>query len=275
MGRRVRRTLKSVLALLLLSPAAPSAMPVAPTVVSGSASFQLDGPSLAITAASGTVIDWEVFSIGAGEAVRFVQASASSSVLNRVTGAVPVTLAGALFSNGAVAVESPGGFSVAPGGWIEAGRLTLSMASADVALAGLVRVGNWAHFAGSSIQLAGSLEAGSGVQLVSGSFAGEPSYRAGLAYQATAPGGAITLTSGRLDERGGSLAAGSGTLTLISSGSGGSVDITNGNPSIVTLASDDPGMGVSLVATPLPAAAWLLLTGLLGVFGAGRWRSKR
>ena len=62
------------------------ANPVAPVVVNGMASFNQAGNVLTVTNSNGAAINWNTFSIAAGETTRFVQPSASSSVLNRVLG---------------------------------------------------------------------------------------------------------------------------------------------------------------------------------------------
>jgi len=58
-------------------------------VVSGQASFNQQGNVFSITNTPNTIINWQSFSIGAGETTRFIQQSASSSVLNRILGQEP------------------------------------------------------------------------------------------------------------------------------------------------------------------------------------------
>ncbi|MBI3068124.1 MAG: hypothetical protein HYY79_04365, partial [Betaproteobacteria bacterium] len=62
------------------------ANPTGPTVVAGQASFQQAGTLLSITNSPSSIINWRSFSIGASEITRFIQQSAASAVLNRVTG---------------------------------------------------------------------------------------------------------------------------------------------------------------------------------------------
>ncbi|MCX7628600.1 MAG: filamentous hemagglutinin N-terminal domain-containing protein [Methylophilaceae bacterium] len=83
--------------------------PSTPTVVSGSATFSTSGSTLTITNTPKAIINWQSFSIDPGETVRFVQQSATSSVLNRVTGADPSHILGALQSNGKVFLVNPNG----------------------------------------------------------------------------------------------------------------------------------------------------------------------
>jgi len=61
------------------------ANPTGPQVVSGQVNFQQPSASvLNVTNSPGAIINWQGFSIGAGEVTRFVQQSAASSVLLRL-----------------------------------------------------------------------------------------------------------------------------------------------------------------------------------------------
>jgi len=86
--------------------------PTDPTVVSGSANFQSIGSQLNVTNSNGAIIDWNSFSIGQDEITRFVQQSASSAVLNRVTGGSLSEILGDLQSNGRVFLINPNGLIV-------------------------------------------------------------------------------------------------------------------------------------------------------------------
>lgn len=85
------------------------ANPVAPQVANGSATFQTTGSTLTVTNTPNAIINWQGFSIGAGETTRFVQQSAQSAVLNRVTGQDPSRILGTLRSNGKVFLLNPNG----------------------------------------------------------------------------------------------------------------------------------------------------------------------
>ncbi|HEY6896756.1 MAG TPA: filamentous hemagglutinin N-terminal domain-containing protein, partial [Rhodocyclaceae bacterium] len=95
------------------------ALPVAPTVVGGSASFSQNGNVLNVKNSNGAIINWQSFSIGAGETTRFLQSSASSSVLNRVLAGDPSLIYGTLSSNGRVWLVNPAGILVGAGGRID------------------------------------------------------------------------------------------------------------------------------------------------------------
>ena len=90
------------------------ANPTAPTVVSGSASFQSSGNTLTVTNTPGAIINWQSFSIGAGATTRFVQQSAATTVLNRVREQDPTMILGVLSSNGKVFLIDPRGKSLTP-----------------------------------------------------------------------------------------------------------------------------------------------------------------
>ncbi|MCX7159386.1 MAG: filamentous hemagglutinin N-terminal domain-containing protein, partial [Proteobacteria bacterium] len=95
------------------------ANPTAPQVVNGSAAFSQKGGLLTVTNSNGAIINWNTFSIGAGETTRFNQASASSAVLNRVLGNDPSVLLGTLSSNGRVWLINPAGIMVGQGGRVD------------------------------------------------------------------------------------------------------------------------------------------------------------
>lgn len=142
------------------------ANPTDPTVVSGSAVFQGGAGSLTITNSSGAIIDWKSFSIGAGEITRFVQSSASSQVLNRVTGGDPSVILGSLQSNGRVFLLNQNGVAFGAGAQVNVAGLvvsTLNLSNADF-LSGKM---DFLQQAGAgSIVNHGSLKAVNGGQIV-------------------------------------------------------------------------------------------------------------
>ena len=97
---------------LLLAPAATAwaqALPQGAQVVAGQAAIATLGNQMTVTNTAGAVLNWQSFSIGAGQSVRFVQPSASSQVLNRVVGRDASQIAGRLSSNGGVWLLNPYG----------------------------------------------------------------------------------------------------------------------------------------------------------------------
>lgn len=125
-----KRVLASLFAAgLATGTAGVHALPVGPVVANGAASFSQSGNVLTVTNSPGAIIDWQGFSIGAGETTRFVQASASSAVLNRVLGNDPSALYGTLSSNGKVWLINPAGILVGAGAVIDTAGFVASTLS--------------------------------------------------------------------------------------------------------------------------------------------------
>lgn len=95
------------------------ALPTDPSVISGAATFSQVGNVLTVTNSNKAIIDWVKFNIAAGETTRFLQPSASSSVLNRVLTNNPSSIYGNLSSNGQVWLVNTAGILVGPGGVID------------------------------------------------------------------------------------------------------------------------------------------------------------
>ncbi|MFZ5522719.1 MAG: filamentous hemagglutinin N-terminal domain-containing protein, partial [Pseudomonadota bacterium] len=89
-------------------------------------------------------INWQNFSIGSNEAVRFNQPNATSIALNRVLGQDPSTILGSLSANGQVFVLNPNGVLFGAGSQVNVGGLvasSLSLSDADF-MAGKYTFGN-------------------------------------------------------------------------------------------------------------------------------------
>jgi len=95
------------------------ANPTNATVVNGTATIELDGSILQITNSPGAIINWQDFSISQDEITRFIQQSANSAVLNRVTGGNLTQILGSLESNGQVFVINPAGLVIGEGAVID------------------------------------------------------------------------------------------------------------------------------------------------------------
>jgi filamentous hemagglutinin family protein len=102
--------------VLALSHGLAKANPQGGQVVAGSASFTFPSErELVINQTSErAILDWQRFSIGAGQTTRFVQPTASSVVLNRVVGGDPSEILGRLFANGQVFLSNPNGILFGP-----------------------------------------------------------------------------------------------------------------------------------------------------------------
>ena len=92
--------------------------PFNPTVINGAATFNQVGNVLTVTNSNGAIINWDKFSIKAGETTHFAQTAASSTVLNRVLND-PTAIYGILSSNGRVWLVNPAGILVGPGSRVD------------------------------------------------------------------------------------------------------------------------------------------------------------
>ncbi|OGS90137.1 MAG: hypothetical protein A2Z95_08580 [Gallionellales bacterium GWA2_60_18] len=159
--------LRPICAAVLLASAmqAAQANPTGGEVVNGEASISSSGNTLTVTNTPGTIIHWQDFSIGSGEITRFVQQSATSTVLNRVVGGDPSNILGSLQSNGRVFLVNPNGIIFGMGATIDVAGLvatTLNLSDEDF-LAGRHR---YTEVPGAQkISNAGSLTAQSGGQI--------------------------------------------------------------------------------------------------------------
>ena len=150
-------------ARIALLPPALYANPVGEQVAAGSATFQRVGNSL--TVQQGTdraVINWNQFSIGAGETTKFVMPSASSAALNRVLSGNPSAIYGNLQANGHLFLINPAGILVGPGGTINTASFIAS--TRNVSDEAFMRGGDLQFLGDStaSILNQGKLEASSG-----------------------------------------------------------------------------------------------------------------
>lgn len=110
------------------------ANPSNPTVVNGQVTFAQNGNVFTITNSPSAIINWNSFSINAGEMVRFIQQNSSSSVLNRITGQDPSRIMGALESNGRVFLINPNGIMFGAGSQVNVAGLvasTLAISNSD------------------------------------------------------------------------------------------------------------------------------------------------
>lgn len=106
--------------------------PLGAHVVNGSVIFSQSGNVLTVTNSNGAIINWNKFSIAAGETTHFNQPSASSNVLNRVMGD-PTVIYGTLSSNGHVWLVNPSGIMIGSGGRIDtAGFVASTLHVSDI-----------------------------------------------------------------------------------------------------------------------------------------------
>jgi filamentous hemagglutinin family protein len=123
---RIRRTLVALAVAACFASEVAHANPVGPVVVNGQATFAQAGSVLSVTNSPGSIINWQQFSIGTGEATRFIQQSSASAVLNRVVTSDPSSILGTLQSNGRVFLINPNGIVFGAGARIDVAGLVAS-----------------------------------------------------------------------------------------------------------------------------------------------------
>lgn len=163
-AKPVAKTAGFLLGAALALPA--SANPEGASVIHGTARFSHPtAGTLEVTNSDRAIINWRSFSIDRGETTRFVQPSAQSAVLNRVTGADPSSIHGRLDSNGKVFLINRHGILVGESGVINTAGFvgsTLDIADQDF----LDNRLNFAGEAGTSILNEGFITSGAGGEIV-------------------------------------------------------------------------------------------------------------
>lgn len=121
--------MKKILAMLLL-PLAVMAAPKGGVVQQGSAKIHANGSKTHIETSHRAVVDWDSFSIGKGETVRFIQPKSSSLVINRV-GSGASHIDGVLKGNGRIYLLNPNGVLVGKSGIISCAAFAASTLDFD------------------------------------------------------------------------------------------------------------------------------------------------
>lgn len=119
---RNRKWLSLVVALVaMLRGWKLSANPQGVTVVSGSASTQVNGSQLNVTVGENTFLNWSSFNIQQGETTTFIQPGVNSIVFNNIGGNSASQIFGTLNANGTVILANAYGFYFGPGSEIKVG----------------------------------------------------------------------------------------------------------------------------------------------------------
>ena len=101
--------------------ASATELPTGSSVAAGSVTFSQTTSTLTMQQSTGgAVVNWQGFSVGQGGAVNIQQPSAASTLLNRVTGSTPSTIAGQINANGQVYLVNPNGILITPTGVVRA-----------------------------------------------------------------------------------------------------------------------------------------------------------
>ena len=170
------------------------AAPTGGAVSAGSASIASSTGTTTINQASQNVaINWQSFSIGQKEAVRFVQPNSSSVALNRVLGSDASNILGSLSANGKVFLVNPNGILFGQGAQVNVGGLvasTLGISDSDF-MAGKY---NFTGAGKGAILNQGTIKAEGGyVALLGANVSNEGVISARLGTVALAAGNAMTL----------------------------------------------------------------------------------
>ncbi|NNE92975.1 MAG: filamentous hemagglutinin N-terminal domain-containing protein, partial [Verrucomicrobiales bacterium] len=117
--------------------------PLGEAVRHGQVQFErLDGSLRILQGTDKAIIDWESFSISAGELTEFVQPNANSAALNRVRGAAASRIDGALRANGNVFLINPNGIVIGTTGTVDVNGFiasTLDISDAEFLAGGDMR----------------------------------------------------------------------------------------------------------------------------------------
>ena len=140
-------------------------LPTAGSVAAGSVAITQPATNrLTVTQSSQTaVVNWQSFSVGAGSSVVIQQPSASSALLNRVTGNTPSSIAGAITANGQVYLVNPNGIAITSSGAVNVGGgfvgSSLGISDADFMAGKRTFTGNGAS---ANVSNEGAITVGSG-----------------------------------------------------------------------------------------------------------------
>ena len=207
-----RRVARFTLAVCLGFTIGVAANPMGENVVHGQLAFARHGNQPLINQATQkAIINWQDFSIAAGELTRFVQPGADAAALNRVITGNPSAIFGTLEANGQVYLINPNGIIVGESGVINTQSFIAS--TLDVANAEFL-TGNTLNFTGDSdakIINLGEIEAfGGNVYLIAHAIDNQGTIKADAGEVGLAAGHDVQLTmegadgiSVRLTPRGG------------------------------------------------------------------------
>jgi len=188
-------------ALLAAFAGGAHALPTGNQTIAGQGSVSSGGSTMTVNQQSQSLIlNWQGFSIGSGETVRFVQPSTSAVALNRVIGNSASSIYGSLSANGQVFLVNPSGVLFGAGAQVDVGGLvasTLNIGDADF-LAGNAS-GRYRFAANAPVPAGivnqGSLKAAPGgyIALLGGQASNQGVIQARLGTAVLAAGGAMTL----------------------------------------------------------------------------------
>jgi filamentous hemagglutinin family protein len=209
--------------VFLLSPLAwacvaamAQSLPTGGVIVQGAGKVSTTGNAMVIDQSTNRMVaDWQSFSIGAGNSVRFNQPSSSSVALNRVVGGDPSQIFGSLSANGHVYLQNPNGVLFAPGARIDVGSFVATTLNTDVG-----------EFMAGRLRLAGS----SGAAVVNDG------------QITTTQGGHVVLAAAQVANHG-SISTPGGTTALVAAGA---VNVDPTGSGLLTISVPVAAVGASL-----------------------------
>lgn len=177
--------------LLLFAVVASFGNPTGGVVVNGDAIIQNAVPGLTtiVQSSDRAVIDWQSFSIQAGEHTNFIVPDATSATLNRVLGCDPSIINGSLTSNGHLFLINSNGIVFGHGATVDVAGLTASALNLD----------NCAFMTGGDLVFSGSSQAqvkNEGVITASSGDVFLIGYQVSNSGTVRAPNGTVGLAAG-------------------------------------------------------------------------------
>ncbi|MDO8297888.1 MAG: filamentous hemagglutinin N-terminal domain-containing protein, partial [Caulobacter sp.] len=238
-------------------------LPTGGAVSSGGATIAAGPTNVTVNQSTQNVaINWQTFSIGAGNSVVFVQPNRASVALNRVLGADPSLIFGNLSSNGKVFLINPNGILFGQGAQVNVGGLvasTLSLTDSDF-MAGDYRFSG----SGGAVVNRGTINADGGfVALLGAMVSNDGVIQANLGSVVLAGGEAVTLDvagdgllnvaidRGAVDalvQNGGLLRADGGQVLMTAQAAGGLLRTVVNNTGVIEARTlDDQGGSIFLL----------------------------
>lgn len=236
---------------------AQAGLPTGANVVAGSATFANTANSMTVnTGSQRTVINYNTFSVGAGNSVIFNQPSSNSATLNRVLGGEGSAILGSVSSNGQIFLVNPNGIFVGAGGSFSGSSAYLSTGNISDAnfLGGNIRFDPPPP--GSTIRVDGRIDA---TELIR--------FNADLVgvngvLNMTSPGGSIILDPENINipfpppdpvmvnPPTPPLFPGTGTIAVSGAGSGGNLSLSGGSGTILLTPPVVTGGSVTFASAP-------------------------
>ena len=240
-----------------------SANPTGASTTAGSITISTQGQTLTIQQQSQrAIINWQDFSIAAGELTKFIQPDAASAVLNRVVSGSPSTLLGNLAANGRIFLLNPNGILVGAGARIDAAGFLAS--TLDVRDDDFLRGGDLLFRGGSTaaVQNLGAINAlGGDVFLIARRIENKGSLAAANGTTGMAAGSEVLLTTGGSERVFVQAASAPGTLINAGQISATTAELKAAGGNAYALAINNSGVVRATGTAVRNGQVWLVATG--------------